>query len=400
MMRLRVLFIISAILSAGTIYGQQSYDLLLRSKALISSGNYSKAVEILSAGGFQPDSRLLVTRADARILEGNYQAAIADLNSANILVHNSGEYGLSRVYALKGDASTSLYHLEITMKSASRKSEKEIMLDPAFSRIENSPEWRQFWKKEWYTGEEKMLSEVEFYVKSGKPEEAESIVVEMQKNFPGNETTYAAALVSTGKGKYGDAVRSLTELLVKDPDNEAYLRLLAAAQSNISNPTGAISSYNKLINMEIPDPELYLLRAGCFGKTGERDKALNDITKYLSFFPESRTALSMAGRTLSASGDNLKALEYFSENVKLHPNDPECYIDRGNSYFLAKAWQWAINDFSMSLDLAPGNADVWLSKGIALVNEGKTDDGCHDFRRAFALGNKRSVDYLSRYCIK
>jgi lipoprotein NlpI len=50
-----------------------------------------------------------------------------------------------------------------------------------------------------------------------------------------------------------------------------------------------------------------------------------------------------------------------------------------NSYFISRSWDLAINDYSMSLDLKPANSDVWLNKGIALLNSGKVDDACHDF---------------------
>ena len=71
-----------------------------------------------------------------------------------------------------------------------------------------------------------------------------------------------------------------------------------------------------------------------------------------------------------------------------------------NSYLLSKSWDYAAQDYSMSLDLAPGNPDTWLKKGIALVNSGKTEDACHDFRQALSLGSKRATEYISRYCIK
>ena len=112
-----------------------------------------------------------------------------------------------------------------------------------------------------------------------------------------------------------------------------------------------------------------ILRAECYRKTGETDKALNDIARYLDLYPGNKKALSFAGKVESASGDNLKALEYFSENLKLHPNDPECYIDRANSYFVSKSWDWAIKDYSMSLDLEPGNSDAWLNKGISFLTQ-------------------------------
>ena len=54
----------------------------------------------------------------------------------------------------------------------------------------------------------------------------------------------------------------------------------------------------------------------------------------------------------------------------------------------------------MSLDLQPDNSDAWLNKGIALLNSGKEDDACYDFRKSFSLGNKKATEYLSSNCIK
>jgi Tfp pilus assembly protein PilF len=67
---------------------------------------------------------------------------------------------------------------------------------------------------------------------------------------------------------------------------------------------------------------------------------------------------------------------------------------------LSKSWDWAGKDYSMSLDLDPSNAVVWLNKGISLMRSGKNEDACHDFRQAMSLGSKQAADYISRYCIK
>ena len=402
MMKGKTLIFIFAFFLTGLVNGQSKYDLLLKAKALNATGRPEKSVELLTVSpAVQTDARLLTVRAEAKVLTGDYAGAITDFNSANKISHYSGEYGLARIYALKGDAATALNHLEISMRSSFRKSEKEIMLDPAFTKIENKPEWRLFWKKEWYSIPDRRVSEVEYYLKTGNVDEAGSVAAELEKDYPGNHSAlYAGALVRNSSGKYSEAAKSLSDLLVSEPENERYLIALASTQIAGSNFAGASATYSKLISMEFPDAELFLLRAECYRKTGEREKAIADIKKYLSFYPESKAALSLAGKTESASGNNLKALEYFCENLRLYPNDPECYIDRGNSYFISKSWQWAINDYSMSLDLDPYNSDAWLSKGISLVNSGKTEDACHDFRRAFALGNKKAVDYISRYCIK
>jgi tetratricopeptide (TPR) repeat protein len=398
----KILILFFVFLSASTIYGQQAVDYIVKARALTEGGKPDQAISLLTAAipGTR-DSRLYTERAEANILKGDYSGAIRDFNEASKITPYSGEYGLSRIYAMKGDAATALYHLEINMNSPYKKSEKEIMLDPAFGIIENRPEWRQFWKKEWYSLSEKSISEIEYCISLGKIEESKVILSDLRKSYGNNDDImYAEALISLSSGNYSQTIKDITAITSQNPGNEKYLRVLAKAQTAISDPAGASVTYTQLIGSGVADAELLILRAECYKKTGENDRALKDVEKYIEVYPDNKKALSLAGKLEAASGDNLKAIEFFSNNLKLHPNDPECYIDRANSYFISKTWDLAINDYSMSLDLNPGNSDVWLNKGISLLNSGKQDDACHDFRRAFSLGNKRVTDYISRNCIK
>jgi tetratricopeptide (TPR) repeat protein len=398
----KVITLVCLIVFTGSIFGQQVVDYILKAKALRETGKADQSVNILNeALTLSKDTRLFIERAESHTVNGSYSEAINDYNEANSISPQSGDFGLSRIYALKGDVATSLYHLELNLKSSFKKSEKEILLDPAFGPVENSPEWRSFWKKDWYNFSEKCISELEYYSSLGKPEDCQAILTEL-KNGRGNENdvTYGEALVNLSYGKYSDAVRILSGLILFVPENEKYLRILAKAQTNVSNPSGASVTYSKILDMGIADGELLILRADCYRQTGETEKALSDINKYMEYYPESRTAISLAGKVEVLSGDNMKALEYFSKNLKLYPNNPECYVDRANSYFASKSWGLAINDYSMSLDLKPENSDVWLNKGIALLNSGNREDGCHDFRKSLSLGNKHAADWVSRNCIK
>ena len=390
------------LLSAGLVYGQQTVDYILKAKALTENGKPEQAINLLNVAiSASKESSFYLERANAYILKGDYSAAILDLNEANKITPFSGEYGLSRIYALKGDAGTALYHLEMNLKSKYKEGEKKIMLDPAYIGIENSPEWRQFWKKDWYTIAEKGISEIEYLISVGKIDESKEVLSELKKSYDSNtDILYAESLIDLATGNYPEVIKVISGLNNSDTGNEKYLTLLAKAQTGANDPAGASLTYTRLLNSGVADAGLLLSRADSYSKTGETDKALNDIKKYLEFYPENRAALSMAGKIEAKSGDNLKAIDYFTQNLKIHPNDPECYIDRANSYFVAKSWKMAISDYSMSLDLRPTNSDVWLNKGIALLNSGDVDDACHDFRMAFHLGNKRVADYISRNCIK
>ena len=398
----KITAIVWILMFSVSVFGQQTVDYLLKARALTEEGKPDLAIDQLTkAISDTKDSRLFIERAGANVMKGDYSGAILDYNAANKITPFSGEYGLSRIYALKGDAATSLYHLELNLRSGYRRGEKDIMLDPAFGAIENRPEWRQFWKKGWYTAIEEGISEIEFCIATGRIDESKTVLSELKNNYKDNDDIlYAEGLINLSAGKSADAVKILSGLTIRYPENEKYLRLLAKAQTTVSNPAGASVTYSQLISSGVADAELLILRAECFRKTGENEKAANDIIKFLDYYPSSKEALSLAGKTEASSGDNIKALEFFSQNLVLHPNDADCYVDRANSYFVSKSWDWAIKDYSMSLDLVPGNSDVWLNKGISLLNSGKAADACHDFRKSLALGNKRASEYISRNCIK
>jgi len=394
--------LVSVLLLAWALPGQAVYDLLLKARSLNQIGKSAETIEMLSGVADNlNDYRLFLERADAKFVAGDYEGSAEDYNNANKIKPLAGDYGLSRIYAIKNEVSASIRHLERSMNTPFKRSEKEIMLDPAFSVIESKPEWRQFWKMEWYSNLEQGISEIEFYLSSGKPDEAHAIQSELEKEYPDrNEVVYSNALIEYSSGRYQEAIKELNRLISLEPDNLRYLELFARAQSGVSSYAGASQTYSKLIRLETPDARLYIRRAECFRRTGELGKSMDDIEKYLLICPEDKEGLSLAGKVTAVSGDNLKALEFFSENLRLHPNDPGCYNDRADTYLSSKSWTWAIKDYSMSLDLNPDNADTWLNKGIALLNTGKTDDACHDFRNALNLGNKRATEYLSRYCIR
>jgi tetratricopeptide (TPR) repeat protein len=398
----KILFLVSVFILIAPLNGQNSIQYILKARALYQTGKADQAIIVLSDRIKEKrENKLYLERGEAYLQAGNYSGSISDFNEASSIIQYSGEYGLARVYALKGDPATSLYHLGLNLSSSFKKSEKEIFLDPAFGAIENTAEWRKFWKTERFTDAEKNLSELEFYLNAGKTEESGAIMKALKQNEPGEEKTrYAEALYDLAEGKYGDAVKLANSLLASDNANSKYLKLLARAQFISSNHSGASNTYSLLLNSDDADASYYLQRAECYRKTGETEKALSDINNYLDLYPGNKNALSMAGKVEAASGDNLKALEYFSQNLKLHPNDADCYIDRANSYLVSKSWELAEKDYSMSLDLKPENSDAWLNKGVSLIGAGKQEDACHDFRQSLYLGNKRASEFISRYCIR
>ena len=397
----RIILILMITILGNTARAQGEVDFIFKATALSESGKTDDAIGVLNrAIETMGTSRLYVLRGELHLSANDLSSAIQDFNQGNKIDEHSGDFGLAKAYAFKGDASTSLYHLGMHLESEYKKSEKEIMLDPSFERIENRPEWRQFWKKDWYNSAERNRSEIEFLTSGKRIDDTRGILAEMKRNYPeSEETLYSEALINIASGKYNEAVAITVKLTEMNPSNAKYLCLLAKGQEGQLNYAGASATYSKLLESGVAEARILLSRAQCYRRTGETDKAKRDIERFLEYYPEDKSALSIAGKVEAESGDNLKALEYFSKNLKLHPNDADCYIDRANSYFASKSWKWAADDYSMSLDLNPDNPDVWLNRGISLLSTGNVKDACHDFKRSYSLGNQKASSYLSRNCI-
>jgi tetratricopeptide (TPR) repeat protein len=399
-MRKILIIMLFAVITPG-IWGQQLYDYLLMAKALTDRNEAIQAVSVLSEVlTRQTDYRIYIERAAAYILMRDYEAAITDLQTANKLQNGSGSYGLAEVYAYKGDPATSLKFLKMNLATGLKKDEKEILLDPAFSKIEDTAEWKLFWKEDRYSAFETDLSELEYEVNRGDIEEAGMVLNSLITENPGNPgLIYAEALVAFSEEKYQKAIDVLVTVPILKME-EKNLRLLAKTQSSSGNYIGAALDYSELIKRETLDAGLLYLRAECYRKAGEGSKALSDLERFLALYPENGNALSMAGKIESETGDNIKALEYFSRNIEINPSISVNYIDRANAYFSSSSWKYAIDDYSMALDLEPGNADTYLNKGLSLINMGKIEDACHDLRQSLKLGNKKASSYISRYCIE
>ena len=76
---------------------------------------------------------------------------------------------------------------------------------------------------------------------------------------------YAQGLINLSAGKPAETVKIITGLTTRYPENEKYLRLLAKAQTTLSNPAGASVTYSQLINSGVADaPKIHPEIPVCF----------------------------------------------------------------------------------------------------------------------------------------
>lgn len=398
MRRLSLLLIFTMQLSFC--YGQETYNTLLKASALRSQGAFNKAVALLSSEIVSsPDAELFCERGEAYLSMGMIKESTSDFMSAENLLPGRGLYGLAKVSALSGNAKASVKYLEMLMKTEYKKTEPELNIEKSFETIYTTPEWKEFWKKEWYKGYEKSKWEIEYYVKNGKVELAKEEYASLASTYPDTDVEeYCGALIDIASGNPSNAIKRLSTVDNSKKVSPEYTIVMAKAQADAGNFYAAASEYGKLIASEYNDATIFLLRAEMLRKAGDRDAALKDLEEFLSLYPDDREALSLMGTTLAENGSLYQALPYMNKNIELHPGEAIVYSERGDVYFTSASWENAIEDYSMSLDLDPSDGTVFLKMGKAMINGGDKNNACSFLRKAFDLGEKEAAKYISNYC--
>ncbi len=96
------------------------------------------------------------------------------------------------------------------------------------------------------------------------------------------------------------------------------------------------------------------------------------------------------------SGVQQKAVEYFSEAIRIDPRFVLAYYNRGIAWQALGSEQRAIDDYTQALRLEPYLADAYGSRGTAYENLGQFERAIKDYSEAIRLAPKVAQNYANR----
>ena len=338
-------------------------------------------------------------RGEAYFWFGEYLKAKDDFNEASQLERYSGSMGLAMTYAKIGDTELAIRHLEDHLGSSFRVSEKSIKLNKAFESIENSRKWVELWRKGWYNSFENLEQEIDYLTKTEQYSEALNLVEVYISKYPDNAGAYAIiGRINYVRGKIREAEVNFTKAISLDPENPDFRKRRADVYSILENFPMAVKDISNALKSDPSMFHFYIIRAGLYHRMNVADKALDDLMRYLDYFPADEEALHLCGKIYIEQEKYYSALECFSMNVKNHPGNPESFINRADAYVLSENFKYAIDDYGMALDLDPVNPDTWSKRGKVYILTGNNKQACYDFTRAVHLKSREGIRLYKEYC--
>ncbi|NJM14689.1 MAG: hypothetical protein HC896_04285 [Bacteroidales bacterium] len=141
----------------------------------------------------------------------------------------------------------------------------------------------------------------------------------------------------------------------------------------------------------------YIKLAAALFSAQQPQEAMQPVELYLNLFPEDTAARFLCGNIYYNAQKYLKALECFNACLVQNKAEPAYFLARGKTYMQSSTYKYAAKDFSMALDLQP-SAEGYLLKGLARQKLNEAEGACHDWRKAYQLGNKEAMGYILDNC--
>ena len=146
----------------------------------------------------------------------------------------------------------------------------------------------------------------------------------------------------------------------------------------------AILNYDKAIELDPQDSEMYLWRALAKRALGQNNDAIDDLDKMVEI-DNSPHAFEIQGKTLSYMKEYRKAIAAFDQVIELDPNNPFCYIRRAIAKRNLRQYQEAINDLDQHLQIEPDDVSAYRLRGKVNEDLGNLDAAKRDFQKALTF---------------
>ena len=157
------------------------------------------------------------------------------------------------------------------------------------------------------------------------------------------------------------------------PEGAAHKKqALAAAQKGDYDT--ALAEFTKALQADPKDTEVYNNRGSIYTFKGRYDLALADFTKALELNPRYARAYYNRALAYYYQGNYDRAIADLTKAIELNPKDPEAYNNRGLAYDQKKNYDKAIDDFNMALLLNPKLADAYFNKAVSCERSGRQDE--------------------------
>ena len=384
---------------ATNIFSQENKYLL--SKQAYEKANYSEALSYLEKfiTKYPKNKKALSLKNEILFKNRNYADAKKNILELNKNQNKDYYLLLARAWAGLNNKNAAIANLKLYMQTRHKKSEEIIKSYVEFDILTKNSEWVNIWKKDMYSRRERLLNNAIYAYSIKNYSEAQIYLNEYLNKYKQTANAYYInAKINFIKGNYKIASVDFKKAINLTSNNHKINLDYAICLINIGKNKKALQILNVIIKNDNTEIESYYHRANIFFIQNKLEDAQNDIEYYLQYYHRKENAIYLSAKIDYKYGNYLTAIPKFSSLIKQKPNNPDYFIARADSYIKTKTYHYAINDYSMALDLNPKMADVYFKKANAHLKLGETKQACVNWNYSYKLGNNQCTKFIYKYC--
>lgn len=134
------------------------------------------------------------------------------------------------------------------------------------------------------------------------------------------------------EGEYQELVGTFDQLIRLQPEKVDHYYNKAAALLELSRNSEALDVYRRIEQMEGPGPGLTLARQRVYQKSGQHDKALEEINELINRYPDQARYYMIRGELYDAGYRSRKALDSYQQALKLDPDNGYAHLAIADHY--------------------------------------------------------------------
>ncbi|MEW6455084.1 MAG: VWA domain-containing protein [Acidobacteriota bacterium] len=141
---------------------------------------------------------------------------------------------------------------------------------------------------------------------------------------------------------------------------------------------------------------VFNLRGIAYSELKEYNKAIEDFTEAIKLNPKYEEAFNNRGVAYYNSGEYDRAIEDYTEAIRLEKGYPQSLHNRGLAYLEIGEYDKAIEDFTKEVSLNPKSPEAYDLRGMAYLRMGLKEKALEDFVKALEINPEFWSSYLNR----
>ena len=198
------------------------------------------------------------------------------------------------------------------------------------------------------------------------------------------------------EGKFNESISELNIAIAAKPDNFEGYFLRGMAKYSLDDLQGAITDFDKALEIHPMYVRALQYRAICYDKQDEFAKALADYNRANQLDPFDADVLFSRGITYLHLGHYDKAIADYDMVLSIEKNDALAYVNRGVAKSHLKQYASALADLDEAVRLDIMNPEVYYHRGIVKMECDSFAEAISDFNQAIHFNEKNPLFYYNR----